>query len=355
MPTTTPTHWILDWDSTITTHDTLTPLVHISASSPSRTPSQKQHILQEWNRISKAYVDDFQNTLGKWKDERGESTGTGDGGGGGGLAREKEMLRVLEDVEERSLKRVCEARILAGLKADEVKWGAESVVRSGEVRVRKGFGEFWARLSSLATEREDVSAGGQEKEEDVGLTILSVNWSRLFISSCLASSRPPITFPTASIISNELEGLVSSHSDTTTTANFTTGSILSTYTHHPNAPPLILSSRHKLAIFESLLSTADTSTNKKKRKRVIYIGDSPTDLECLLAADIGICMRDQDGEGEGGGGKLAETLARGGVRCVRLRDLEGEGGDRGAGGGGKVVTWVRDFEEVNVWLDGRRD
>ena len=77
--------------------------------------------------------------------------------------------------------------------------------------------------------------------------------------------------------------------------------------------------------------------------RVVYIGDSPTDLECLLEADIGIVMRDEKmGSGQR---ELAKTLERLGIDVVSLRKLDASDGRR-RDGGQKTIFWARDFEDV---------
>ena len=68
---------------------------------------------------------------------------------------------------------------------------------------------------------------------------------------------------------------------------------------------------------------------KGEGERVVYFGDSPTDLACLLEADLGVVIADD------GGSKLLKTLERIGLEVPHL----GEGKD------GRLV-WARDFEEV---------
>ena len=74
----------------------------------------------------------------------------------------------------------------------------------------------------------------------------------------------------------------------------------------------------------------------------VYVGDSPTDLACLLEADVGVCVRD-DGEGSGEQKALRETLERVGVECKHVRGFVGKR-ERG----GSRLWWAGDFEEVRV-------
>lgn len=88
------------------------------------------------------------------------------------------------------------------------------------------------------------------------------------------------------------------------------------------------------------------------RPVVIYIGDSVTDLECLVAADVGVCIRDgvltEEQEA------LREVLVRVGVECFPMREFSGgldgldglDGGDREGGKRKRRLWWASDFEEV---------
>ena len=73
----------------------------------------------------------------------------------------------------------------------------------------------------------------------------------------------------------------------------------------------------------------------------VYIGDSWTDIESLLAADLGICIRDDPmGSSQR---KLAEALERLSIPCPRLRDWEQN--DEPS------VVWVSDFGEIMDWIE----
>ncbi|KAG6995710.1 hypothetical protein G7Y79_00042g078150 [Physcia stellaris] len=76
------------------------------------------------------------------------------------------------------------------------------------------------------------------------------------------------------------------------------------------------------------------------KARVIYVGDSVTDLECLLEADVGIVVRD-----EGALGSEQREL-RGGLGRAGLGRI-GWGVWGGCRlGRERVLWWARDFEEV---------
>ncbi|CAI6341607.1 unnamed protein product [Periconia digitata] len=405
-------HWILDWDSTITTHDTLSTLVNIAAtsSSPSSSSSspppphqpttipKQQRIETQWQNLSKAYMQDLKSST---TDQHTENKNDDDDDKGTTpLEKEIQTLIHQESIEARSLQRVISSRIFAGLTDRDICHGAARAVRDGRVEIRKGFWEFYSRFSHSGS---GVEGGREEKKAKEGeggdgaeVTVLSVNWSRTFILACLraylaspfaAASRSAGPESVRSehggsgegggfdvsvdidVVSNELSNLqpqpqnssLPTHEGSKTSGT-STGSIHSTFATTTNpSPSLILSSRHKLAILNSLAPPKD-----KQQGLRIYIGDSPTDFECLLAADIGICMRAlrtsrsnsdksaEEDEDENDGGELSRMMDRVGVKCVRLRDFDARGLERemeGDQGSEKVVAWVRDFEEVCEWVD----
>ena len=82
-----------------------------------------------------------------------------------------------------------------------------------------------------------------------------------------------------------------------------------------------------------------------EKGRVVYVGDSGTDLECLTKDGVvGIVMF---GEGEDSEERLVGTLRRVGVRVQHVsefgkHEMKGCEGERE----GRAVFWARDFEEI---------
>ncbi|KAL9634323.1 MAG: hypothetical protein Q9164_004165 [Protoblastenia rupestris] len=89
-------------------------------------------------------------------------------------------------------------------------------------------------------------------------------------------------------------------------------------------------------------------TSPAVETRTVYIGDSPTDLTCLIDADVGICIRDDETSGEQK--QLAMTLQRLGavVKWVGEfpRDNPMSGVDEEGSSESKTLWWARDFFEV---------
>lgn len=283
-----PVHWILDWDGTITQHDTLDTLVSIAASTKPDAP-----VLDEWKRVSEAYMADYTAALEKLAP-------------GGDLPKtvqaDRKLLQALASVEQTSLDRVSASGIFAGLTRARISDGAKSVIGSKKVELRNGFVKFLQHTR----DRRDA------------LDLLSVNWSRHFIASCLSAGGAPID-PKA-VYANELDGI---ENDDVTSGKISPDS---------SAAMKIICSSDKLT-YLSRLRARDSATP------TVYIGDSWTDLECLVAADLGICMRASPPSSAQQ--TLAARLHSLGIPCPHLLD-------RHAADGAHVV-WARDFSEILDW------
>jgi thiamine phosphate phosphatase / amino-HMP aminohydrolase len=237
---TQPIHWILDWDGTITRRDTLDALVSIAASS-----KPDSLVLEEWKRVSEAYMTDHASALAELAP--GDKLPTT-------VKEEKELLQALASVEQASLNRVSASQIFAGLTQKLLEEGANAVIESKKVEIRSGFDKF-LRFN--------------QAHSNDSLDLLSVNWSRHFINSCLSAARTPID--KASIYANELDSIDSnriSHGEIGPAGN---------------AGMLIMSSGDKLEYMAQLREQSCESSNTSTHcnRPIIYVGDSWTDIECL--------------------------------------------------------------------------
>lgn len=287
-----PIHWILDWDGTITRRDTLDALVSIAASAKPDSP-----VHEEWKRVSEAYMTHYTEALGQLApDGRLPTT----------VQEERRLLQSLKSVEQASLARVSASGIFADLTQKLLEEGASNVINSKKVEIRNGFADF---LQSKQTRSHDT------------LDLLSVNWSRHFISSCLKAAG--VSIDKSSIYANELDGIESNH--------VSQGKI----SPENGSEMTIISSSDKLEYL--------THLREQDNRPIIYMGDSWTDIECLLEADLGICIR---GEPIGSPQKkLAERLESLGVHCPHLSDWR-EADEW-------QVVWAKDFAAVQAWLEPR--
>jgi len=288
-----PIHWILDWDGTITRRDTLDALVSIAASAKRDSP-----VLEEWERVSEAYMTDYTEAL--------EKLATG-GRLPTTIQEERRLLKSLKSVEQASLDRVSASGIFAGLTQKLLDEGASDVVNSKKVEIRNGFADF---LKLKRTSHHDT------------LDLLSVNWSRHFIDSCLKAASAPID--KNSIYANELDGIDSNH--------VSQGKI----SPEGDSEMTIISSGDKLEYMARL--------REQDNRPIIYVGDSWTDIECLLKADLGICIRDRPiGSSQK---KLAERLESLGVSCPHLSNWRTADEWH--------VVCAGDFDEIRGWMQANK-
>jgi hypothetical protein len=251
------------------------------------------------------------------------------------IDQERDLLAHLESVEFRSLQRVYDSQVFSGLTRQQIEDGARNAVFTGKVQLRNGFADFFHYLHQRR-QVPHAQPDFAERESPESFHILSVNWSEVFISSCLRNFRVPIgslplfdpnhIFPR--IICNELAYI----HETLPADKPSTGSIV----------PAVVTSSQKVCALDDIVKACGTP--------VVYIGDSWTDYECLIGADLGICMRDEPmTESQL---QLHNALGRAGVIPQRLADVyAGEYlySGRKMKGVGRVV-WVRDFHEILEWL-----
>jgi thiamine phosphate phosphatase / amino-HMP aminohydrolase len=299
-----PIHWILDWDGTITRRDTLDALVSIAATSKPTSP-----VFDEWKRVSEAYMVDYTTAMEKLA-PGGDLPKT--------VQKERILLRALASVEQASLDRVPLSGIFAGLTRKLLDEGARRVIDSRKVELRKGFTHFVQHMQSRNCD---------------DLDLLSVNWSRHFISSCLKAGGASVD-PQA-IYANELDGI---ERDLVSTGKISPDD---------DAEMKIISSGDKLEYLRRLRKLSRISRDKKSdsSKPVVYVGDSWTDIECLLEADLGISIRD-DPQGSSQK-KLADRLQSLGIHCPRLQDWKSADEWQ--------VVWARDFAEVRTWIEAHHE
>jgi hypothetical protein len=289
-----PVHWVLDWDGTITQKDTLDALVNIAASTKPDFPTQER-----WKHVVDAYMSDYTSSLDKLAPDGALPTT---------LKGEAKLLKELKSVEQRSLDRVFESKIFADLTKESLEAGAKKAIESGEVVIRPGCVELLRRLSTRSTSNGDK------------LHILSVNWSRQFILSCLKTAG--VHLDPEIVLANELEGIDE--------GKHSTGQI------SPDGSLKIIASDDKLRHRQQIMEEDPMPT--------VYVGDSWTDIECLLGVQLGICIQDEPlGSSQK---KLAEAFKRLNVACPRLSVWE-EVGEPG-------LTSARDFVEIQKWFENNR-
>ena len=314
----------LDWDSTLTTTSTL-PLIASIATYPTQNPKLAG--------LSKAYSDDLRTYDVSYhpKEEDRRS-----------LDQELAYLNGLEHVERASIHRIEEVGLFKDISDDHVRRVAAKAVENGEIQLRKG----WKTCLQLIQRQEDYGIRGN-------VSIISVAWSALFIGACLKAAQkgssdiimskgPQVT------ISSNLSRFgvedVNIHIYANDFNSFGSRKLLGTYC----STSLILTAGDKLKIFKTIL-TDSMAGDADTKPMTVYMGDSPTDLACLVNADIGICIRDEEMSEEQK--DLGKTLERLGIEVRRIRHYPRDTSSNfncihNREPGNKTLWWARDFLEV---------
>jgi len=279
-------HLILDFDDTLTTTDTIGLLAKAAYTLRPQSPP--------WSHFVDAYLADYNHhALSHPKTSRLT------------LADEAAYLASLVPVERASILRIEAAGVFKGLHITDIAKAAASTVP-----LRPGFWDLC---------RPILDSGG-------AVDILSVNWSRAWIRSSLRNSvaleeRERFDLGVG-IYSNDLvcdpDGII-------TTGEISREIVL-------GGDDGIWTAAHKEKMMEHLIA------KRGGEGHVMYVGDSSTDLMCLLKADVGVVIGDKlDGVCE----RISVKLACG------LNDYTG------VNSGGQLYK-VQDFTELGRWV-GRRN
>lgn len=281
----------LDWDGTITTTDTLS----IVASSGYRENSIQN--LPPWLYFSEAYHSDYEIHAGKHKPAEEAAIS---------LDQFFAWQESLVEVERASVERVERAGVFAHVREREVDEAARRAVDSETVVFRPGLGTL---LDFIRTR------GGH-------ITIVSVNWSRRFIYSCLQS--------TTQLQHHQ------KHGDFTIRANeIEFGSSAKLSRAFEKEDRGIWTAGDKARVMREELEA------RPEHRPSIYVGDSSSDLQCLLLADLGICIRDDKAGCEQR--SLQESLRGLEITCRWIGSYQSARDN----GRGKHLWWARDFHEIS--------
>lgn len=279
--------FILDFDGTITTKDTISTLFNFALSTRA---SKGQDLSPVRDEILAKYSEDYSKHVKDYSPAK-EQRNT--------IAKEIGYYRSLRDVENRSFERVSRSGLFKGITDNEWEGLGRDAVKKGEVVVREGFGDFVKKVKML---------GGI-------WGVVSVNFSNHFIRgvlSCVGSETS-----TVEVLAN-----------------------------HPDENGILWGLENEEGKYESAIATSDAKLASVKRllsswrngpvghfSEVVYIGDSGTDIECLAEeGTTGIVMAEDSNN------NLMETLQRVGVK-VKHVDIYREGQT-------SEVYWARDFREI---------
>lgn len=322
MPTRAAIRLFLDFDGTLTRADTLSTLSTIGYRHHQRArPSHPAP--PPWASTVAAYLEDFGAHESAYRPAKSERTT---------VRQEREWLGSLAGVEEASARRALGAGIWDGVVRDEVKGAVEGAVETGEVRCRGG----WVELVGWVREWN----GGLDNKG--GVDVLSVNWSRRFVWECLRAASDAGKSCKARTVDGELRmGIYANELPSIAAERDERPDEL------PGADCRLRTSEDKVKQM-TLLRCQRTRNSETgdgagpERDLVVYVGDSTTDLECLLEADIGICIRDDP---MGGSQRdLAGTCERVGVHVRPVTDTHQHLRTT------NTLFWAKDFVEVKSFL-----
>ena len=310
-----PVLLLLDWDGTLTLKSTLGLIASIS-THPSIHPNL--------SGLSKAYSDDLKIHERKYRLQKKDRKS---------LSDELEYLESLEAVERASIQRIEASDILKDVSATDVDAAADDAVERRKIVLRRG----WEKMI------ESV----QQRNGRIG--IISVAWSAHFISTALtiSATTPPakgtaIRLDEVEVRANEILADGSGRLDR----------------YFRSEDRGIWTGDGKVRVMDEMIDSFIESEGEGAKPRVVYVGDSPTDLGCLMNADVGVCVRDGDAGLTGEQEALREVLGRVGVGCVHVREFRkwstgeksrgriGQGVGEGENEGQRTLWWARDFEEV---------
>jgi thiamine phosphate phosphatase / amino-HMP aminohydrolase len=242
---------VLDWDSTLTTKDTLS----VFASLCYEARSSKHSDPKPWSCIVDSYIQDYKEHKEKYV-PRSDQRKT--------IEEESAWLASLVHIERRSYMRFKAENTFFNLNHGELQFGVSKALKDGCLIMRPA----WNNLLSLCEQ-------AKINNDQFSIAILSVNWSAIFIRQCLQEAAILSSFADQNVLLQAVDSL-------------------------PIYANELIQFRVGRGTVASPVEGIHTSTGKahtlgKIRRNsaiMIYAGDSATDFDCLLAADIGICIRD---------------------------------------------------------------
>ena len=281
---------------------------------------------QPWADIVHAYMSDYKAHTYAYL-PRGTNRTT--------VAQEIAWLNSLRPIENASIERAVQAGIFDQLRADDITLAVDEALENGDLQFRDGLVHI---LSTVEQHNAILPANSKPVH---AIQVISVNWSACFVRQALSGCirrTPDMEDQTKSrwiedlsVYANEIPSLQRPDSQT----------------EGPGTPnPMrhqrggIRTSGDKVSVLNSIRDRTPAGPNAM----FIYVGDSSTDLECLLAADVGICIRDEPiGSGQK---ELAATFKRLGIEVLHVQDNRAS-----ASAYACRMFWARDFGEIREWFE----
>ncbi|CAM6045191.1 unnamed protein product [Sphagnum compactum] len=235
---------VSDFDSTCTVADSSPILADLTVkNAASSNTTNATSLQQQWDKLVKEYLEEYEEVLSEALTLTGGST-----------YKENELHELLEKMsmfERTANEKVVKAGVLQGLSTADIREGAKLMP------LRPGCAHLLQRL--------------RQEETHIDVQILSVCWSSTFIKGVFDNCGVEIP----RICANELS----------VTGSVSDGDIMRS----------VETAFNKEQLFDQILRGLSTKSESTTPRlvgdcRAVYIGDSVTDLPCLLRADIGIVI-----------------------------------------------------------------
>ena len=376
-----PIHLILDFDGTLTRKDTLSQLGRVGYRCLAKRASEKaKSEPQSWDSIVKAYIDDFESHKQSYQAPHPPFGTKPENAPLNVLHQRLAYLRSLRGVEEASAKRVSSMGIFDDVQPEDMEEGAARCMNENEVQFRNGWKDLIIQVAdqNLAHFQAPSIQASPQRWSTERIDILSVNWSHLWVAELMKASwnKTAVGSPESNARSLLPTG--------------------------PRCPANTVEARNKLRvevytneiphlkreiIGPDMTSTDGLRTGQDKLERLIarqrglsdrmrhadpftiYVGDSETDLDCLLWANYGICIRDEPMST--GQSQLAEVCEKANIKVRHVSEMKDEmsmediedfvgcyypvGSDlinlvRKVWESPPVLLWAKDFFEIRDWI-----
>lgn len=313
-----PIHLMLDFDGTITNRDTMFAYGAIADARDVRL-GRKPTGSETFKGFGTAWMDDYttheQNYSPKQQDRKD-------------IREEIAWLTSLAKVETASAARVEGSGFFRHVTKDDIQRASDSLLRNERITFRNG----WERLfSNFGPQQPGHSS--DSTQPGLHISINSVNWSETFIRATMRNAAHRANLDPE--VSTVIEGM-------TITANDLEG------LENPDGA----SGRINSDGSSSTRTTDDKHRNLvssyQKDMQNVYVGDSPTDLRCLLAAGLGICVRNDPMSSSSK--ELADLLTRTGYEVRHVSSCN-SWSDQCIKDGPGGLLWANDFEEIANLLE----
>lgn len=308
---------VLDFDGTLTTRDTM----HLVAEA-GYTHQKHANVMPQprpWSEIVDAYMTDFKSHTSKYTPQASDRRRP---------EQESSWLKSLEGIETASIDRACAAGIFDNVTRTEMENAGRRSFREGNIWLRSGWNTLLARVQEHNEKPSQFRSSCR---------ILSVNWSSTFIQgvvrqACEDQQVGELSSLAENVYANEIPSILDGDTELSTDQS------VSMKGYGP-----VRTSDHKVKLLQKFCAREGSEHDMIS----IYVGDSTTDLDCLLEADVGFCVHDEPmGSGQR---ELAETCQRIGIDILPSSRFTGQSIPRS-----KTLWFVKDFNTIVECLQKSR-